>query len=395
MRSIRGSVGDISKGRYLRGEVIDTVGKYCSIRLAKNGVVIKGIPLAGGPIAAGNECIVDYSSGNPVALAVGEAPVTAAQQTPVSTKAVMSETRDPTEIANYDTTSSISILLYDGAEFLMSFEASGSGFESALDNIGLSGYIVLPPLDVTGDFTAYSETRLFAPYGRFRIMGSLELLGDAVLENITINRNINTSGDVYALEVSGDDDEVILKDCVITCYNAGSGAGYAIGITDDNTVVEVRDCTLDSDEEVLYFTSSGSAYVYDSKITSSLLTNQSLQVLGDKKQAMFTVEGDIPVDSIPLRLTNLTGEKRFITQVHLRVYEPPTGASLIVDINNNGTTIFTNQDHRATIVAGAYSGYTTTIDLPIWGAYDELTADIDQVGSGEAGSNLVITIVYI
>ena len=38
-----------------------------------------------------------------------------------------------------------------------------------------------------------------------------------------------------------------------------------------------------------------------------------------------------------------------------RPYTPPAGAALVVDVNKNGTTIYTNQANRPSIAAGANS----------------------------------------
>jgi len=112
------------------------------------------------------------------------------------------------------------------------------------------------------------------------------------------------------------------------------------------------------------------------------------------QQAIFTVYDEVSVASIPFVLTNLTGADRTITKAHLRVSTAPTDADLIVDIHKEGTTIFTTQSNRPTISAGSTSGYTTSIDVSTWGVDEEITAHVDQIGSGTSGSNLVITMVY-
>jgi hypothetical protein len=74
----------------------------------------------------------------------------------------------------------------------------------------------------------------------------------------------------------------------------------------------------------------------------------------------------------------------------------PTGASLIIDINKNGNTSYSVFDGatRITIVAGAYANNQTTFHATygVLAADDQLTIDIDQVGSTVAGSDLTLTI---
>ena len=83
-----------------------------------------------------------------------------------------------------------------------------------------------------------------------------------------------------------------------------------------------------------------------------------------------------------------------VTGIRLTAGTAPTGASLIVDVNKNGTTIFTTQANRPTIAAGANSGGPGTApDVASLVAGDYLTIDIDQVGSTVAGSDLVVSVI--
>lgn len=80
-----------------------------------------------------------------------------------------------------------------------------------------------------------------------------------------------------------------------------------------------------------------------------------------------------------------------ILGVDLRVKTAPTGAALIVDINKNGTTIFST---RPEIAAAATSGGgSAVLSVTTLAAGDLITVDIDQVGSSVAGSDLTIALV--
>lgn len=85
-----------------------------------------------------------------------------------------------------------------------------------------------------------------------------------------------------------------------------------------------------------------------------------------------------------------------IVDVVAQLGTAPTGASVIFDVNRNGgtNTIFATQGNRPTVaigtnvaVSGAPEGtLTMTKDVSY------LTVDIDQVGSGTAGSDAVVTV---
>jgi len=111
-------------------------------------------------------------------------------------------------------------------------------------------------------------------------------------------------------------------------------------------------------------------------------------------QAIFTIEGDVSVGSGSIRIYNHLGRTAHIIGVYLAADTAPVGADMIIDIHKSGTTIFTNQANRPRIVDGNNTGNTTTIDVPNWANGSYLTMDRDQVGSGTAGSDLTVTVVY-
>jgi len=100
-------------------------------------------------------------------------------------------------------------------------------------------------------------------------------------------------------------------------------------------------------------------------------------------------------------LTVTTGTQRLpidgaytITGTRLMVGTAPTGTDLIVDINRNGTSIYTTQANRPSITAGQNAGGPGTApDVTALVAGDYLTVDIDQIGSSVAGSDLTVTVI--
>ena len=71
----------------------------------------------------------------------------------------------------------------------------------------------------------------------------------------------------------------------------------------------------------------------------------------------------------------------------------PTGASLIVDVNKNGTTIFTTQGNRPTLTAGSnVSSEVTNMDINTITAGDYLTVDVDQIGAPTPGAAVSVAV---
>lgn len=85
---------------------------------------------------------------------------------------------------------------------------------------------------------------------------------------------------------------------------------------------------------------------------------------------------------------------RAVSNVTISGGVAPTGASLIADVNKNGTTVFTTQGNRPTLTAASYYDGSSTPDVTTMSPGDYLTVDIDQVGSTVPGSDIVVTVYF-
>ena len=106
----------------------------------------------------------------------------------------------------------------------------------------------------------------------------------------------------------------------------------------------------------------------------------------------YSISGPVATGAGSFRLYNDSGATLTIVSVRATVGTAPTGATLIVDVNKNGTTIFTTQANRPTIAVSTNTIKRTNMDVTTVADGDYLTVDIDQVGSTVAGSNLVVSI---
>jgi hypothetical protein len=113
-----------------------------------------------------------------------------------------------------------------------------------------------------------------------------------------------------------------------------------------------------------------------------------------RRQATFSQGGTLTTGTGAFRLYNRDGVTHTIHTVSASVGTQPTGDSILVDVNKNGTTIFTTQSNRPTIAVSTNEDESGTPDVTSWAAGDYLTIDIDQIGSTIAGANLTVTVVY-
>lgn len=103
----------------------------------------------------------------------------------------------------------------------------------------------------------------------------------------------------------------------------------------------------------------------------------------------MSVPGDLTVSSGTLRVP--IARAGTITGVRAMVNTAPTGASIILDVNLNGTSIYPTSA-KPTIAASGFDSGDTPPDTTALVAGDYLQVDVDQVGSTIAGSDAVLVV---
>ncbi|MFZ1459085.1 MAG: hypothetical protein WAT17_04360 [Candidatus Saccharimonadales bacterium] len=107
----------------------------------------------------------------------------------------------------------------------------------------------------------------------------------------------------------------------------------------------------------------------------------------------YSYGGSLSVTTGTFRLYNDSGNTWTIQNVRASVGTAPTGSSAIIDINVDGTTIFSTQANRPTIaVSTNTSGLVSNMNTTTVANGSYMTVDIDQVGSTVAGSDLTVQI---
>jgi hypothetical protein len=99
-------------------------------------------------------------------------------------------------------------------------------------------------------------------------------------------------------------------------------------------------------------------------------------------------------DTDVYRWYNRTGRTLTFLRAWISVGTAPANQAILVDINKGGTSIWnTTQGNRPSIAATAYvSSAQTTFETTTISDGEYLTFDVDQVGTGTAGSYLTISL---
>lgn len=195
------------------------------------------------------------------------------------------------------------------------------------------------------------------------------------------------------LPVPGSDDNTwggILNDFLGVSHNADGTLKNGASAT-DATVVHTS-----GDESIAGIKTFSSSPVVPTPTLGTQAANKtyvdSLTHTLTFSLSAYSKQGNLAVSTGTMRLP-IDGTYT-IVGTRLMVGTAPTGANLILDIKKNGTTIYTTQANRPTIVAGANSGGPgATPDVTSLAAGDYLTVDVAQVGSTVAGSDLTVVIV--
>lgn len=124
--------------------------------------------------------------------------------------------------------------------------------------------------------------------------------------------------------------------------------------------------------------------------------------LGKREIVDRVVAGTLSAAADSFRWYNRTGRTVYLKSAWLSVGTAPTGtsgtpitgASLVVDVNKNGTTVFGTQSNRPNILSGGFasSRHTAQIEGTALADGDYITFDVDYVGSTIAGANLIASV---
>lgn len=108
---------------------------------------------------------------------------------------------------------------------------------------------------------------------------------------------------------------------------------------------------------------------------------------------VLSLVGNLTVGVGKHRVYNDTGVPLTIRAVRASVGTAPTGAAIRVDVNKNGTTIFTTQANRPNIAVSTFTSKVTTMDVTSLADGDYLTVDVDIIGSTVAGADLTVQVL--
>lgn len=123
-------------------------------------------------------------------------------------------------------------------------------------------------------------------------------------------------------------------------------------------------------------------------------TGATNPVFKNAREITFSVQGDLSAGTGQMRW--MAPEKMELISVSAMVGTAPTGAPIIIDVTQNGTTVFTTQGNRPTILATENDSGLAYPDASQTLLYTKssFVVDVDQVGSTVAGEDLIVTVKW-
>lgn len=210
---------------------------------------------------------------------------------------------------------------------------------------------------------------------------------------------IQLAGDLGGTAASPTVPGLTAKAAAATTISAGTGLtgggdlsanrtlAVSFGVT-AGTVAQGNDSRIAGAEQTA---NKGAANGYASLDSGGKVPNAQLSL--PSQSQVFSTRGTLIAEIGTHRLYNNRSTAWSIAGVRASAGTAPTGASVIVDVNINGTTIFTTQSNRPTIAAAAQdSGYVTNMNITSVPAGSYVTIDVDQVGSTIPGADLTVQI---
>lgn len=200
------------------------------------------------------------------------------------------------------------------------------------------------------------------------VLASIAALRTAIDAAITTNGDGDITGAVLNTEITDLIDTLEAK--LVTSFNARTGVVTAAASDYDASEV-------DNDSGVT------GAFVDDALDTLNTTAKTESIVIACSDETTDLTTGTKVTFSMPYAMT--------VTEVRSSVTTAPTNATLIVDISEGGTSIMTTNKLDILTTAVTDDGTATVTDTSL---ADKalMTIDIDQIGSGDAGAGLKVTI---
>jgi hypothetical protein len=184
------------------------------------------------------------------------------------------------------------------------------------------------------------------------------------------NKLVSVNGSANALEF-------------ITVASGGVSDSFKVKVSSDDTTEDFLESKIVAGNGISVTVLDDGA---NEQLEISATISSNIHVIG------FFSQGTLSVGQKAPRVKSPWAGEIFEVISSVGLNGQPTGSGIISDIEKGGTTIFTNQANRPTILDGELDSASTIPDVTTVSVDDVFTFSIDQVGTTTSGSNLMVQV---
>jgi hypothetical protein len=213
---------------------VDLFYGKASVRLVRNGQIMRNLPVVGGPVVVGQTVSVDFTTTMPTVVATGTEGLS------------LDDVRDllaSSDALGEAALTQITITLFSGGSVKAMYTPSADGLETAIQEANSGDVIFLPDIDIEGDFALQDGVNLSGVSSRESIIrGTLTMADDCLISNLHVRKCADSASDIVA--VVGSPETGIIRNCEIHCYQCGDGDAIAISVLSTAVTLSVEQSTV-------------------------------------------------------------------------------------------------------------------------------------------------------
>lgn len=221
MSELSKKIRDTAKqGKLIPAQVVDIFFDKATVKLANNGMIMRGLKITGGPIKAGQSVHVDFTTPEPTVVAIGVEGLTnddlAKALAKISTQGLSSIPK-------------IQIMLFSGGAAVDSFPPSVDGLIAAVGSAAKGDVVWIPDITIEADITVPAGVCVTGISSRETLIKGMVVLNDeSTIEQLKVVNTDVGATEVCGVAVNASTKPAFIRNCEVHGYSCGTGRANGI-----------------------------------------------------------------------------------------------------------------------------------------------------------------------
>lgn len=174
--------------------------------------------------------------------------------------------------------------------------------------------------------------------------------------------------------------------------NLMAGSNITISEPDAEGQVTITGTIKGKEIDIGSFTGKdGYILTYDETADKFILAEITIDPVVVEKTIAFYIHGDLEIETNAMKIIAMDDME--IKEIKIELSNAPVSQALIIDINKNGSTLYTTQANRPTIPIASTTNTVSLPDVVTINAGDRITLDIDQNGGGSLAISIKCEVI--